>query len=115
MTITTVPLLGTLADNGLAVTVGQVITLADITAGLLKFTPAANANGSNYAIFAFQVHDDGGTARGFFFNDTATTEIYTLFPTRRSSDLGTDKTVTTLEDTAYAFTAADFGFSDTSD
>src|SRR5574339_1283534 len=25
----------------------------------------------------------------FFFNDTATTEIYTLFPTRRSSDLGT--------------------------
>src|SRR3712207_7658913 len=25
----------------------------------------------------------------FFFNDTATTEIYTSFPTRRSSDLGT--------------------------
>src|ERR1022692_2339094 len=24
----------------------------------------------------------------FFFNDTATTEIYTLFPTRRSFDLG---------------------------
>src|SRR3712207_8034691 len=24
---------------------------------------------------------------GFFFNDTATTEIYTPFPTRRSSDL----------------------------
>jgi len=24
----------------------------------------------------------------FFFNDTATTEIYTPFPTRRSSDLG---------------------------
>src|SRR5260363_460863 len=24
----------------------------------------------------------------FFFNDTATTEIYTSFPTRRSSDLG---------------------------
>src|SRR3712207_9086882 len=28
----------------------------------------------------------------FFFNDTATTEIYTLFPTRRSSDLcGVDR------------------------
>src|SRR2546428_8352738 len=26
----------------------------------------------------------------FFFNDTATTEIYTLSPTRRSSDLGCD-------------------------
>ena len=27
----------------------------------------------------------------FFFNDTATTEIYTSFPTRRSSDLGAHK------------------------
>src|SRR3712207_8446942 len=27
------------------------------------------------------------TSRSFFFNDTATTEIYTSFPTRRSSDL----------------------------
>ena len=26
----------------------------------------------------------------FFFNDTATTEIYTSFPTRRSSDLSRD-------------------------
>src|SRR3712207_8723363 len=32
---------------------------------------------------------DGSTSvcRLFFFNDTATTEIYTLSPTRRSSDL----------------------------
>ena len=28
---------------------------------------------------------------------------------------GTDKTVTTLEDTAYTFTAADFGFTDPND
>src|SRR5204862_421109 len=28
---------------------------------------------------------------------------------------GTNNTVTTLEDTAYTFTASDFGFSDTSD
>ena len=28
---------------------------------------------------------------------------------------GTDNTVTTLEDTAYTFTAADFGFSDPND
>src|SRR2546426_9245017 len=27
----------------------------------------------------------------FFFNDTATTEIYTSFPTRRSSDLDADR------------------------
>ena len=38
--------------------------LADITAGLLMFTPAANANGAGYASFTFQVQDDGGTANG---------------------------------------------------
>ena len=32
----------------------------------------------------------------FFFNDTATTEIYTLFPTRRSSDLGLTNVLQTL-------------------
>src|SRR5258708_40119029 len=30
-------------------------------------------------------------SRFFFFNDTATTEIYTSFPTRRSSDLCLDR------------------------
>ena len=62
--ITTLPAAGTLTDNGVAVTAGQFITLADITAGLLKFTPVANANGSAYASFTFQVQDDGGTANG---------------------------------------------------
>ena len=28
------------------------------------FTPAANANGTAYASFTFQVQDDGGTANG---------------------------------------------------
>ena len=37
---------------------------ADITAGNLVFTPAANANGAAYASFTFQVQDDGGTANG---------------------------------------------------
>ncbi len=38
--------------------------VADITAGQLVFTPAANANGTGYASFTFQVQDDGGTANG---------------------------------------------------
>ena len=32
------------------------------TGGLLAFTPAANANGTGYASFTFQVQDDGGVA-----------------------------------------------------
>ena len=62
--ITTLPGAGTLTDNGVAVTAGQFVSVADINAGLLMFTPAANANGTGYASFTFQVQDDGGTANG---------------------------------------------------
>lgn len=51
-------------DGGEAVFATQAITVADITAGRLKFKPAANANGTSYDAFTFQVRDDGGTANG---------------------------------------------------
>ena len=63
MKITTLPGAGTLTDNGVAVT-GEFVSVADINAGKLVFTPAANANGAGYASFTFQVQDDGGTANG---------------------------------------------------
>ena len=47
--ITSLPGAGSLTLNGVAVTSGQSISVADITAGNLKFTPAANANGAAYA------------------------------------------------------------------
>ena len=62
--ISSLPTQGTLTDNGVAVTAGQFISAADIAAGKLKFTPAANDNGLSYASFTFQVQDDGGTANG---------------------------------------------------
>lgn len=62
--ITTLPAAGSLTNNGVAVTAGQFISKADIDLGLLKFAPAANANGTSYASFTFQVQDDGGTANG---------------------------------------------------
>ncbi|WP_292040150.1 putative Ig domain-containing protein [Massilia sp. UBA6681] len=62
--ITSLPLKGSLELDGLAVTAGQTISVADIDAGKLVFTPAANANGTAYASFGFQVQDDGGTADG---------------------------------------------------
>src|SRR5262249_16181330 len=42
--ISTLPSAGTLTDNGLAVAAGQFVSVSDINSGLLKFTPAANAN-----------------------------------------------------------------------
>ncbi|MBS0495873.1 MAG: tandem-95 repeat protein, partial [Proteobacteria bacterium] len=62
--ISTLPGAGSLTLNGVAVTAGQFVSATDITAGKLKFTPAANANGAGYASFTFQVQDDGGAAGG---------------------------------------------------
>ncbi|HZV53953.1 MAG TPA: tandem-95 repeat protein, partial [Rhodocyclaceae bacterium] len=62
--ISTLPGAGTLTDNGVAVTAGQFVSVADINAGKLVFTPALSANGAGYASFTFQVQDDGGIANG---------------------------------------------------
>src|SRR6185369_12564362 len=62
--LTTLPGAGTLQNDGVNVTAGQFVSLADINAGKLVFTPAANANTTGYAAFTFQVQDDGGVANG---------------------------------------------------
>jgi hypothetical protein len=62
--ITALPAAGSLRLSGVAVTAGQTISAANIAAGNLKFTPAANASGAGYASFTFLVQDDGGTANG---------------------------------------------------
>jgi hypothetical protein len=62
--ITTLPGAGTLTDGGSAVSAGQFVNVADITAGKLVFTPATHASGTPYTSFTFQVQDDGGTANG---------------------------------------------------
>jgi VCBS repeat-containing protein len=55
--IDTLPTAGTLTLSGTAVTAGQVITTADLAAGQLVFTPAADANGTGYARMTFSVRD----------------------------------------------------------
>jgi hypothetical protein len=65
--ITTLPTAGSLTLNGATFAARTFVTVANITSGLLVFTPAANANnGSNpsYGSFTFQVQDDGGTLNG---------------------------------------------------
>ena len=103
--VTTLSSKGTLALNGSAVTLGQSISRSDIEAGNLKFTPAANANGTGYDSFKFTVND--GTA------DSSASSTMTIDVTA-VNDLPTasDKTVTATEDTAFVFALADFGFSD---
>ena len=62
--ITTTPSVGSLTLNGAGVAPGQTVSATDIATGKLVFRPAANANGTPYASFTFQVQDDGGTANG---------------------------------------------------
>ena len=58
--ITTLPGLGTLTNNNVAVNANDFIPVGDITGGLLKFTPVANEFGTPYTSFTFQVQDNGG-------------------------------------------------------
>ncbi|RZL01887.1 MAG: DUF4347 domain-containing protein, partial [Rubrivivax sp.] len=113
--ITTLPAAGSLTLNGVAVTAGQVISAVDIASGLLKFTPAANANGAGHASFTFQVQDNGGTANGGVDLDVTPRTMTVDVTAVNDAPVGTNKTVTTNEDTAYTFTAADFGFTDPND
>src|SRR5262249_58823415 len=62
--ISALPAAGTLTNNGAAVSAGQTVSTADIAAGLLRFTPAANANRAGYASFTFQAPDDRCPADG---------------------------------------------------
>ena len=71
--ITTVPVNGTLKNNGTTLTAGAIVSAADIAANKLVYTPVANANGSGYGNFTFQVQDNGGTANGVDLDPTPRT------------------------------------------
>ncbi|MEM6331476.1 MAG: hypothetical protein AAF790_14690, partial [Planctomycetota bacterium] len=62
-------------DGGEPVAAMQAVAVADITAGRLKFQPAADGNGIGYDSFTFQVRDDGGTANGGADTDPAPNTI----------------------------------------
>ena len=113
--ISALPAVGALTDNGVAVTAGQMIPVADLSGGLLRFLPATNANGTPYTSFTFQVQDNGGTANGGVDLDPTPRTLTLNVTPVNDPPAGTPKTVTTLEDTAYVFAAADFGFTDPND
>ncbi len=113
--ITALPGAGSLTLSGAAVASNQFISVANISAGNLRFTPTGNANGSGYASFTYRVQDDGGTANGGVDLDPVARTMTIDVTSDNDAPSGASKTVTTPEDTNYVFTAADFGFSDTGD
>jgi Bacterial Ig domain len=115
VTITTLPAVGSLTNDGVGVIAGQSIAVADLLAGKLSFTPDTGESGLGYAAFTFQVQDDGGTAGGGIDLDpTPNTLTIDVTPVNDAPD-GTDNMVTTNEDTVRTIAASDFGFGDASD
>jgi hypothetical protein len=113
--ITTLPASGTLKLNGVAVTAGASIDASDIAAGRLIYMPATGVSGTGLASLTFRVVDDGGTEGGGFDTSasrTITFNVSAVVPPANVAPTASDATLTTREDTAYAFSAADFGFSD---
>ncbi len=110
--IASLPAAGSLTDDGVAVSLDQFVSVADIDNGNLVFTPGPDEFGASYASFDFAVQDDGSTAYNGQTIDPnpKTMTVDVLFVNQ--GPVGADNTVTTLENIPYAFAAADFGFSD---
>ena len=115
VTITALPANGTLELNNTEVTSGQVISITNINKDELVFVPDDNANGTPYTEFEFQVHDDGGTANGGLDLDQTSNKITIDVNQVNDAPQGTDKTLTTSEDTPLIIRSTDFGFSDPTD
>ena len=84
---------GQLKLNNIGVILNQVISSADINAGRLTFTPAANANGAGYAGFGFKVGDGGlfsASAYTMTVNVTAVRDDLSLIGTAGNDTLSGD-------------------------
>jgi hypothetical protein len=113
--ITTLPLSGSLTDNGVAVTAGAYVSVADISAGKLKFNPVAYKHGTDYADFTFQVQDNGGTANGGTDTDTTPRKMTINVTWVNSAPVGKSKTIWISKSSSYVMKVSDFGFSDPHD
>ena len=102
--VVTLPGSGTLAVSGSAVSADQEVAASDL-GGNLTFTPAADAHGSGYASFTFRVSDGSAESAADY---TMTIDVNAV----NDAPTAADQTVTTDEDTAYAFDASEFGFAD---
>ena len=100
------------SDAPVAVTAGQVISAADLAAGKLVFTPAADASGAAYASFTFQVQDSGNTANGGSNTDPTPNTLTFDVTAINDAPAGANHVSTVFEDAAYTLAAADFGFTD---
>ena len=105
--IASLPGAGTLFHtvNG-PVGIGTVVSVADINAGLLRYTPPADANGAGFASFTFQVQDDGGVLNAGIDLDASPNTLTINVTAVNDAPVNTvPGAQTTPEDTALVFSA----------
>ena len=116
--ITTLPGTGVLKLDGSAVSAGDYITAAELASDKLTYSPVADGNGNNYASFTFQVKDDGGTTNSGLELDPSANTMTLNVGSVNDAPAGSDNTITIDNNgssVVRAFSASDFGFSDSTD
>jgi Ca2+-binding RTX toxin-like protein len=111
ISITALPTKGALKLNGASVSLNQSISVADIVAGKLAFTPVADANGTAYAKVGFKVSDG---------KDLSTSAYYLTVNVTAVNDAPTvAKPITTplslIEGKAFSFSLPSGTFKDMDD
>ena len=113
--IATLPARGTLTLSGSPVVAGQLIPVADINLGNLKFVPDANANGAAYGSFTFQLKDDGGTANGGSDLDPTPATMTVNVTSVNDAPAGFDHGISVVQSTSRTLSLADFALTDPMD
>ena len=91
---------GTLSIGGMAIAAGGQVTKAQLDAGLLKYTPPANANGVPFATFDFKVNDgaeDSEEAYTITINVHAVNDPPEAKPDNAQTSAGADVVIGVLE------------------
>ncbi|WP_428623350.1 retention module-containing protein [Sedimenticola sp.] len=107
--IDSLPAQGELTLDGVAVSIGQVISAADISSGFLLFTPDADGNGSNYAQYDFSVRDSSG-----LYDPVPNTVTVSVTPVNDAPQVGS-ATIHLSEEGLTGGVADTLGTSDTTD
>ena len=105
--ITTLPGAGTITLNGTAVTAGTFVTIIDINAGLLVYTPGSNGAGAGYSSFTFQVRDNSVSANTDLSANTITFNVTAVNDAPTIANLQGD--ISTQTEGSGAATFADAG------
>jgi hypothetical protein len=105
ISITALPTTGTLKFRGIAVSVNDTITVNDILAKKLIFSPVHNMFGDDYSYFRFKVSD------GHAYSDTSYKMTIHVTPVN-DAPTAIDSNFSMFEDSIKVFSLADFNYVD---